>query len=332
MSVISKVRSALGQRLQLILQSITPVAHLVKNWGSMPTLPDCSTLNKLDPVAQTQPSNQATVLTGSECIVEYPDGVLHPREFRDLLVQNGAIMLRGAADTGQIDRIRQKLDDLFAEYSRVSSQDFERHLASDDPVERDFWQQIKLGHIYDRTFKPSAGLSFFDVIRENGLWDLAARAFPEASPTESVVCNCRRMTVGDLSNFFDKPLDFHVDAQFFSPDHLSVNFWTPLMDCGKDAPGLRIIQLGVQETKNYLEFNGAGYQPKATDIDHMSKFRCEKMTSLRLEENGLMNLMRAPQFKKGDILAFTNFTMHGTYFTSGMTIPRTSIEVRVDLL
>ena len=151
---------------------------------------------------------------------------------------------------------------------------------------------------------------------------LSRSRFSGGITDESVVCNRRRTTVGDLNNFFDKPLDFHIDAQFFSPDHLSVNFWTPLMDCGKDAPGLRIIQLGVQETKNYLEFNGAGYLPKATDIDHMSKFRCEKMTSLRLEENGLMNLMRARQFKKGDILAFTNFTMHGTHFTSEMTIPR----------
>jgi hypothetical protein len=111
----------------------------------------------------------------------------------------------------------------------------------------DFWNQLKRSHIFDRTFRQFAGLSYYDIIRENGLWGLGARAFPECEVTESADCNCRRITVGDLPLFFDVPVDFHVDAQFHPLHQLSINFWTPLTACGNDSPGIRVVLLGVQE-------------------------------------------------------------------------------------
>jgi hypothetical protein len=262
---------------------------------------------------------------------DYRHGVLEPAEFRDLLLSNGAVMLRGAADPRLLDEIQQKLDRLFLDYANVPAQEFERHLKSEDPLEREFWEQIKLSHIYDRTFRRLAGLSYFDVVRSNGLWDLAARAFPESTPVESMVCNCRRMTAHGQLNVVDKPLDFHVDAQFFTPDRLSINFWTPLTSCGKDAPGIKVILLGVRETKDYLAFNEAGYDEKPTDISHMSKFRCEKMQRSSLRGHDILKFAWVPDFEKGDILALTNFTMHGTHYVPEMQKPRTSVEVRVDL-
>jgi len=254
-----------------------------------------------------------------------------PHEFRKALLRDGAVMLRGAADPELLDEIHRQLDRFFAEYGKIQSSDFERNMASDDPNERDFWQQLKLGHVYDRTFKPFSGISYFDVIRSNGLWDLVARAFHESPLTESATTNCRRMTMDDLPRFYDRPLEFHVDAQIFGVHQLSINFWTPLMACGVHAPGVKIIQLGVQETKEYLEFNEAGHEPAEGDQWHMSKFRCHKMTLPVLQANGLLERVQLPSFDKGDILAFTNFTMHGSHFVPSMTEPRTSIEIRVDL-
>jgi hypothetical protein len=268
---------------------------------------------------------------GNRAAPEFNYGLADAAEFRRLLLSRGAVMLRNAADPELLDQIKQRLEGMFAQYASVPADELQRRAESQDPVERDFWEQIKLSHIFDRTFKPHAGISFFDVIRKSGLWEFASRAFPETAITESAVCNCRRMIDGDLRKFVDRPIEFHVDAQFFYVHQLSVNFWTPLVDCGVTAPGLKVVTLGVRDTMKYLEFNEDGYEPKPNDIAHMHKFRCEKMDLQRLNADGLGDCIWAPEFRKGDILAFTNFTMHATHYLPAMTQPRTSVEVRIDL-
>src|SRR5260370_8498934 len=107
-------------------------------------------------------------------------------------------MLRKAADPELSARILSALNGLLDKYSAVPPAELEAHLASSDPVERDFWQQINLGHIFDRSFKPETGISYFDIVRKAGVWDFAARAFPESELSESVVANSRRIPDSDL--------------------------------------------------------------------------------------------------------------------------------------
>jgi hypothetical protein len=266
-------------------------------------------------------------------IPDYPHGTLQPEEFRNLVLRRGAVMLRNAAEPNLLDQIKQEIDGMFVRYANVPAGDL-RHPATDrDPTIKhdDIWNQVKRGHIYEPAFKQLAGLSYFDIIRGSGLWDFAARAFPECEVTESAVSSCRRTTVGDVPIFFDAPLDFHVDAQFHYIHELSINFWTPLTPCGKDSPGLEVVLLGVQQTRDYLEFNEAGYEPGPDDIAHMRHFRWNKARLDKLEQHGLAKCIWVPEFKKGDILAFTNFTMHATHCTPDMADPRTSVEVRVNL-
>ena len=234
-------------------------------------------------------------------------------------------MLRGAADPQLLDMIEQKLNELFGQLDDLSDE----QLVADDP--RRVREVIKRSFVPDPTFKSFAGLSYFDIIRSNGLWDLTARAFPESDITESIAASSRRVTTGELRSFFDRPLDLHVDSQYFYTDRFSINFWTPLTACGKNAPGLTVLLIGVRETRDYLEFNETGYEPGPGDIAHMHKFRCSKMQLEVLQEHELLRYKWSPEFEKGDILAFTNLTMHATHYLPSMTQPRTSIEVRVDL-
>ncbi len=262
---------------------------------------------------------------------DFEYGTVLPAQFRELIMSCGAVMLRKAADPKLLDTIKSKIDDLFAQYSSLPRTEIDKRIASDDPLERNFWEQIKLSHIYDWTFKPFANLSYFDIARQSGLWEMIERAFPESPVTESRVCNSRRMTEGSRPEFFDKPIEFHVDAQVFYTHQLSVNLWTPLVDCGIKAPGVKVILLGVRDALRYLEYNEDGYKPQPGDIANMHKFRCHKMHESALAEGGLLDRAWAPEFRKGDVLAFTNFTMHATHCTPEMTLPRTSVEVRVDL-
>jgi hypothetical protein len=265
-------------------------------------------------------------------IPDYVSGTLRPDQFRDLLLGRGAVMLRRAVDPLLLDRIKQKIDGIFVEYESAPEARQGTHPANAPPIDYDnFWNQLKRSHIFDNDFRKLSGLSYYDIIRTGGLWDLAARAFPECNITESADCNCRRTTIGDLPIFFDAPLDFHVDAQYHFIHQLSINFWTPLSACGEDAPGLKVVLLGVDQTKEYLEFNPSGYDPEPNDIDNMRHFRCHKEGLAELKTSGLSGRVWTPAFEKGDVLAFTNFTMHATHLLPGMTKPRTSVEVRISL-
>src|SRR5262249_21137923 len=153
----------------------------------------------------------------------------------------------------------------------------------------------------------------------------------EADLAESDVANCRRIADGELHQLWDKPVEFHIDAAVFYDDRLSINFWTPLVACGSDAPGLQVVPIGVAETRAYLEHDPIGYPPQWGDFALMHKFRCAKMALPTLDANGLLGRVWAPEFQPGDVLAFTNFTMHSTHYAPTMTRPRLSVEVRVDL-
>jgi hypothetical protein len=82
--------------------------------------------------------------------------------------------------------------------------------------------------------------------------------------------------------------------------------------------------MGVAQTKSYLEFEPD--RPILAD-----RFNTAKMSMDALRANGLSQLVCSPELAKGDILAFTNFTMHSTYVTPAMTQSRIGVEARVDL-
>lgn len=262
---------------------------------------------------------------------EYQFNELSPEQFRGSIIEMGAAMLRKAIDPQLLLKYSDSLTDLFLKYSAISPSDFEQRLNNPDPAQRDFWEQIKLSHIFDRTFKSLAGYSYFDIARTSGLWNLIARAFPESTLAESAVCNSRRVSNNEPKQVWDTPIEFHIDAQFFYDHMLSINFWTPLVACGIDAPGVKVILLGVSATKNYLEYNPGGYEPQSTDFARMNRFRCFKMEVSALQEHDMLRYVWAPAFSPGDVLAFTNFTMHATHHTKSMMKPRTSVEVRIDL-
>lgn len=262
---------------------------------------------------------------------DYDYGAVVPEVFRRDILSCGAVMLRNAADTKLLDQIQLPLSDLYAQYASVPPEQFERHIASLDPVERNFWQEARASHIYDQTFKDFSGISYFDVVRSSDLWDLVARAFPESQIKEASVSHSRRIKDPYGDHVWNRALKLHVDAQYHYDEKLSINFWTPLASCGVTAPGLKVILLGVEETKRYLEFNPSGYERGPDDIARMHKFRCDKMNWSALEQCGFLERVWTPEFNQGDILALTNFTMHATHITASMNQPRMSIEVRIDI-
>lgn len=111
---------------------------------------------------------------------------------------------------------------------------------------------------------------------------------------------------------------FHQD-RFFVGAGPMVNFWTPLDDCGVEAPGLEVV-LG----------------PETRDLRDVAKARSplvgNTLSSLTEEEVREIYPDREfahPAMSAGDALAMHELTPHRTYATKSMTKPRASLEVRV---
>jgi Phytanoyl-CoA dioxygenase (PhyH) len=268
--------------------------------------------------------------------LELPDFAkcaISPKQLRQLVLENGAVMLRGAIKQKLLERILRSLEKICEHYSNVPESEFEERLKSQDIKERTFWQQIQLGHVTRHDFKKFAGYSYFEALKQSGLWKLTEKAWPEMKVRESSACHSRRMKpLSNQQNLWDVPVDFHVDAQFHQDHKFTINFWTPLTPCGQTSPGLQVILLGMDATKKYLEYNPEGYPPEPGDALYMNKFRTKKMQSTILKENGLLNYLWAPSFNVGDVLVFNNYAMHASYITPSMTEARTSVELRLDLI
>ena len=114
-------------------------------------------------------------------------------------------------------------------------------------------------------------------------------------------------------------LPYHQDVDASKADAHMINCWTALDDCGKDAPGLEIIDAPFREVYGDLFLSETFEQAGAARWQ-------EKHDAViaRLGNHGVSR----PQFKAGDGLVFDHYAMHKTYFDPAMTRPRRSIEFR----
>lgn len=245
---------------------------------------------------------------------EYGRAAITAAQLRNGLVEHGAVLLRAAADPGFLVEVKDRVEAILTHYAQTDQTD----------------EQIALSHVYEPVFRAAAGFSYLDILRRSGLWWLLRRAFPEAELRPSPVVGSRRISSTELRRFWDTPIEWHVDAAVHYDHCLTVNFWTPLDPCGRDAPGLGVVPISVAATKDYLAYDPVGYTPGEHDIALMHKFLMSRARPQAIAAAGLVTEM--PEMVLGDMLAFTNFTLHGTHYDPAMTKPRTSVELRVDLI
>lgn len=112
--------------------------------------------------------------------------------------------------------------------------------------------------------------------------------------------------------------DFHWHTDGHFDGNLNgVTIWTPLTDCGKDAPGLAFLDaplstsLGSLPTTEFAD----GY----TNIDWISV--TDKMV-------GALGLITIPTLGLGDVLVFSDSTLHRTQHTADMMKGRAALIAR----
>jgi hypothetical protein len=246
------------------------------------------------------------------------------------MLSKGTVLLRNAVPDDVISPIAEEVERMLDHFDEIPADVIRREMDSEDSYRRSVWSQILSDGVhynYDFVVFSKGRHSLYDPVRKSLLYRLIAEGWPQQKIVENPITNVRRVFAGDATGYADKPLSAHVDAMFHQHDTLGINFWLPLTTAGTDRPGIAVVPLGVEETKQYLEFNPKGYEQRDGDFGSMRHFRSEKLAADKLQRAGLHFAM--PHMKPGDALAFTNFTIHATHVTEAMTHPRTSIEGRM---
>jgi hypothetical protein len=182
---------------------------------------------------------------------------------------------------------------------------------------------LKLGQIPDCVFaSENPGFSIFDLIGDIRFGLMLMKFFgKEYFP--SPYAHTRRVSPHeqDKSNRFHPGLYVHMDAQFHTPQQFGLNFWTPLVPCGADAPGLQVVMCELPEILDFVRFDrsdGSFSEQQVAKIndDALACFGAERLF--------------VPVMNLGDVLLIHSWTMHGTYISPGMSRPRISCELRVN--
>lgn len=143
------------------------------------------------------------------------------------------------------------------------------------------------------------------------------------APSESA---CTRRVQG-RSESMEIATGTHIDASIHNDELLSLNFWCPLMACGRDAPGLKVHRAGIDQVKALT-----GYDPAKPRGDSFRNPRFDPITfdqsrvEAQLDPAGWF----APEMEPGDVLVFSNWTWHSTVLVGDM--PRISVEGRADFI
>ncbi len=115
---------------------------------------------------------------------------------------------------------------------------------------------------------------------------------------------------------------WHMDGHWDGLDELGVSFWIPLRDCGADAPGIAFAR--VDETRRDEVLRCLPQSANPLPADHTPVF----WPTVTDEHVGRFGPIEAPTFAVGDVLIFTNGTLHRTHVGPAMRARRCAMIAR----
>jgi ectoine hydroxylase-related dioxygenase (phytanoyl-CoA dioxygenase family) len=255
-----------------------------------------------------------------------------PGQFREHMLARGTVILRRAVPSAVVEPLGHAVQCMMDHYDAIPADVIRREMEHEEPGRKNMWQEVlKSGVHYnaDLIAFSQGRHSLFDPFRKSRLAELVSQAWPEKEVRENFITNVRRVFGAERLGYADTPLATHIDAMVHQHETLGINFWTPLTNAGIEEPGLAVIPMSVHDTRVYLEYDPKGYALRPDDIGNLRYFRYEKLDPAALESAGMTGRFERPMLRPGDVLAFTNYTIHATSVEPRMTKHRVSIEVRI---
>lgn len=238
---------------------------------------------------------------------DYQADRIDPTRFLKGIKQQGCCLIRGALDTAALGTY---YDQAAAAYAFREEQRARGELP--ESFMRNFYE---VGHTLPQDLDPVGGVDgFIDLFVQSPLRRLMKAAM---GPKVAFILNNTLPRRCDPAGIVPKT-PFHQDATFLGDKVFIINFWTPLQDCGITAPGLEVVTRPIQETE----------PPPNYDKEELFYYDRMGLEEDKVIEKYGADMLWHPEMKRGDVLAFTDMTIHRTYVTEQMADDRISMEVR----
>lgn len=245
----------------------------------------------------------------------------------DLIKTKGAALLRNALEEGYVGTIKANLARIYELNARRE--------AGDKAAAALFQGQdlagIRNGDVtvplYESLF--GAETSILAYLENPGFLDVCRRVF-KGGKHENTGRNTL-MTVHPPAETADNAtvgIRLHTDGMYYDDERFGLTVWIPLDPCGRAAPGLELVIADHHDVRAYSGFdlrrpapaerkwNWHKYRPGAFETDVIRAHYGARVV--------------VPEFRPGDVLIFSNWTIHGTHRTPEMTGRRSAIHLRVE--
>ena len=225
---------------------------------------------------------------------------------------NGFVLLRGAVPAHKVQRYREALDAIYRQYD-VSPGDFAAFPAAQV-------EAIRQGDVSPSIFAALAGFTLEEYFRGRTLRALVKAEIKRAVPDLSTF-----MTVSPKPDFAIGGLALHTDGIIQGTAASVIALWSPLHACGVDAPGLAVLPASKERVIDYLrrKFPDKTIPGWCSTTEWNDTGAFDAMT-LRDEFGDPWT----PAMQPGDVMIFSNWTIHGSYVTPAMTKRRSAAIMR----
>lgn len=222
------------------------------------------------------------------------------------LSEHGCALVRGTLDHDQAIGYREALSSVYRKHS-------------DRPDL--FPPEVARGDVVPSVFKAASGLAMDDLFSISLLGDIARGVLGAYCPAQSTF-----LTTAPRGDHAIRGLQLHTDGIIQGTEQLVVSMWAPLHACGVEAPGLSVVKAPKEAVLDYLRqmFPGKrlpGWRSD-TEWDSTEAFRRNVVESR-------FGPIWSPEMAPGDVLLFTNWTIHGSNVTPEMTRARSAAIYRL---
>lgn len=182
-------------------------------------------------------------------------------------------------------------------------------------------RNVKVGQIYPPMFaKHGAPFSIFDLANSKRFHEILSFIF-DGSYYEAFNAHTREMSPGHkVEQWTQPPIYMHADAYYSQASHLyGVNCWLADRPVGETAPSIMLLPMTQAESEAVSLYN-----------PETRKFSEERFKEIRDTPGKHLDLSSAicPKLDMGDVIIFSTWCYHATYWTEQMTEGRIGFELR----
>jgi hypothetical protein len=226
------------------------------------------------------------------------------------LQHHGVVLVHNGYDPTLLTALRQEAD---AEYRRRDALDAEGQLPGNL---KDYHLRFRAIGVQEITLQGHQTQQFLVTPMIAAIATLILRKPPEVAFSSY---RCARVDHANLV------IPYHQDSRIIAslapqagPLPQLINLWVPLQVCGRDSPGLEVVNspvtgLMVTQTSDQNFYSSIG-----TEISH--DLVAQTFTA---------DQFWRPAFVPGDFLLFKGTMVHRTYTTPVMTAERISVDIRL---